>query len=118
MTNSFGYLTKEGYGGHTFPIVFGEVGSHLTAVRGLTCPRAMGQTQCNLRSQGRMWRQPPGTCRKSPPARVCSEGETRGSACGCVAGLMSMAARGALCTWLQPLPRSGQPEADPMVWQA
>jgi hypothetical protein len=35
MSNSFGYLTKEGYGGHTFPVVFGEVGSHLTAVRGL-----------------------------------------------------------------------------------
>ncbi|KAK9839537.1 hypothetical protein WJX81_008252 [Elliptochloris bilobata] len=31
MTNSFGYLTKEGYGGHVFPVVFGEVGSHLTA---------------------------------------------------------------------------------------
>ena len=35
MTNSFGYLTKEGYGGHVFPVVFGEVGSHLTAVRTL-----------------------------------------------------------------------------------
>ena len=35
MTNSFGYLTKEGYGGHVFPVIFGEVGSHLTAVRGL-----------------------------------------------------------------------------------
>ena len=33
MSNSFGYLSKEGYGGHVFPIVFGEVGSHLTAVR-------------------------------------------------------------------------------------
>lgn len=33
MSNSFGYLTKEGYGGHVFPVIFGEVGSHLTAVR-------------------------------------------------------------------------------------
>ncbi len=47
MSNSFGYLTKEGYGGHTFPIIFGEVGSHLTAVRGLS-PLA------GLRCRGRL----------------------------------------------------------------
>ncbi|KAK9838511.1 hypothetical protein WJX81_004175 [Elliptochloris bilobata] len=27
MTNSFGYLTKLGYGGHAFPVVIGETGS-------------------------------------------------------------------------------------------
>ena len=32
MYNSFGYLTKAGYGNHVFPIVFGETGSFLTAV--------------------------------------------------------------------------------------
>lgn len=32
MYNSFGYLTKAGYGGHVFPVVFGETGSFLTAV--------------------------------------------------------------------------------------
>ena len=33
MYNSFGYLTKAGYNGHVFPIVFGETGTFLTAVR-------------------------------------------------------------------------------------
>ncbi len=34
MYNSFGYLTQgNGYGGHIFPVVFGETGSFLTAVR-------------------------------------------------------------------------------------
>ena len=32
MYTSFGYLTKAGYGGHVFPVVFGETGSFLTAV--------------------------------------------------------------------------------------
>ena len=32
MYNSFGYLTKAGYGNHVFPVVFGETGSFLTAV--------------------------------------------------------------------------------------
>ena len=32
MYQSFGYLTRAGYGGHVFPVVFGETGSFLTAV--------------------------------------------------------------------------------------
>ena len=35
MYKSFGYLTKAGYGGHVFPVVFGETGSFLTAVSSL-----------------------------------------------------------------------------------
>ena len=34
MYNSFAYLTdSNGYGGHRFPIVFGETGTFLTSVR-------------------------------------------------------------------------------------
>ncbi|KAK9822485.1 hypothetical protein WJX81_001062 [Elliptochloris bilobata] len=36
MFNSFGYLTKAGYGGHVFPIVFGETGSFLTAANDIS----------------------------------------------------------------------------------
>ncbi|KAK9822481.1 hypothetical protein WJX81_000281 [Elliptochloris bilobata] len=31
MTGSFGYLTKAGYGGHRFPVVFGETGTCYTS---------------------------------------------------------------------------------------
>ncbi len=43
MYNSFGYLTQgNGYGGHIFPVVFGETGSFLTAVRPPWQPCAPG----------------------------------------------------------------------------
>ena len=32
MTGSFGYLTKAGYQGQRFPVVFGETGSFFTTV--------------------------------------------------------------------------------------
>jgi hypothetical protein len=39
MYNSFAYLTdSNGYGGHRFPIVFGETGTFLTSVRPQTNP--------------------------------------------------------------------------------
>ena len=37
MTGSFGYLTQAGYKGQRFPVVFGETGSFLTAVRPHPC---------------------------------------------------------------------------------
>ena len=40
MTGSFGYLTKAGYQGQRFPVVFGETGSFFTAVR--ACPPCGG----------------------------------------------------------------------------
>ena len=33
MSQSFGYLTKAGYGGHVFPLIFGETGSRLQTAR-------------------------------------------------------------------------------------
>ena len=39
-SNSFGYLTVEGYRGHVFPIIFSEVGSWMATVRGLPCTLA------------------------------------------------------------------------------
>lgn len=39
-SNSFGYLTTEGYRGHVFPIIFSEVGSWMATVSGLLCTLA------------------------------------------------------------------------------
>ena len=39
-SNSFGYLTVEGYRGHVFPIIFSEVGSWMATVRGPSCTLA------------------------------------------------------------------------------
>ena len=33
MSQSFGYLTLSGYGGHKFPVIIGETGSHMQSVR-------------------------------------------------------------------------------------
>ena len=39
MTQSFGYLTMAGYGGHIFPVIIGETGSFMTSVSTIYKPK-------------------------------------------------------------------------------
>jgi hypothetical protein len=52
MYNSFAYLTdSNGYGGHRFPIVFGETGTFLTSVRPSTLTQPLNPNPASAARQ-------------------------------------------------------------------
>ena len=74
MYSSFGYLTAgRGYGGHIFPVVFGETGTFLTAVRPSVAapsegsPRAAAEPAHAPSLRVALIRLPPPPARPRPP---------------------------------------------------
>ena len=85
MQTSFGYLTSgQGYGGHVFPLVFGETGSFFTAV-GPFFPRARAfqdrEIQRTCIRSGASYNQSSTTCIVPPLPPLLSDAQSLSSAC-------------------------------------